>query len=64
MPSQDSLNQEINLGMGLNFVGQCNSEQSYFRKYECRCVLPLLNSSIELIDQDHRAPGITALLKV
>lgn len=34
------------------------------KRYECRCVLPLFNSSVELVHSDQRAPGISALLKV
>ena len=35
------------------------------RIYECRCVLPLLSSSVEVIAKDRRAPqGLSPLLKV
>ena len=55
--------QETNQGIyTLLHIGQHSF--CIFRKYECRCVLPLLNSSVEVIGKDHRAPGITALLRV
>ena len=37
---------------------------SYTRTYECRCALPLLNSSVELISGDPRVPQVSTLIRV
>lgn len=37
---------------------------NFNRTYEFRCVFPLLNSTIQILHGDHRAPGIEALFQV
>ena len=34
------------------------------RKYECRCILPLIQSAVKLLNVDERAPGISKLFEV
>lgn len=36
----------------------------HYRTYECRCALPLLNSSVQLIFGDPRVPQVSTLIRV